>query len=102
MSVLNVIQNPNQQDPYCSFYFQDPANPKKSSRKILVKKSDICRYMYCMINLWVFKDGTREVSFRKVKDGIESNTTVNGQLLQYVLYDSEKRQVDNWIQANLL
>lgn len=102
MSQLNVIQHPNQQDPYCEFHFQNPNNPKCNPCKILIKKSDICRYMYCMINLWVFKDGTREVSFRKVKDGIELNITVKGKLLQFVLYDSEKRQVDDWIQENLL
>lgn len=101
MSQLNVIQHPNQQDPYCEFHFQNPNNPKCNPCKILIKKSNVCTFMYFMINGWTFKDDKREVLFQRGDSFTKLDTIVNGDILHYTLYDSEKTQIDDWIRTNL-
>ncbi|MBQ6110490.1 MAG: hypothetical protein IJL05_03860 [Alphaproteobacteria bacterium] len=102
MSILNVSRTANQQNPYCNFRFQDPNNPNHNPCKIMVKESDVWKYMGCMEKGWVFRDGKKEVQFQKCDGGTVLNTIVNGTTYPYTLFDSEKQQVYDWIEQNLV
>lgn len=101
MSQLNVevtsrVEN-GKNTTYLTFKF---ITGERSSTKIMVKKSRLYEYMYCLDNCLLYKEPDKQVSFEKHDGYVDMKIVIKEKELTYKLFDSEKIQIDKWIKEN--